>query len=69
MRKAMVDVTARFGNAPYGHTAIHDTLHETLKRFGAPQTGDSILLLTDGDDNSSKLGSKQLEQRISRSQR
>ena len=62
LRKAMAQVTARFGKAPYGHTAIYDTLHEALKRFGAPQTGDSILLLTDGDDNSSKLGAKKLEQ-------
>jgi hypothetical protein len=62
LRKNIDEVTARFGKAPSGHTAIYDSLHEALKRFGAPQIGDSILLLTDGGDNSSKLTAKKLEQ-------
>jgi len=62
LQKAIAEVKARFGKGPYGHTAIYDSLHEALRRFGAPQLGDSILLLTDGDDNISKLGAKKLEQ-------
>jgi hypothetical protein len=62
LQKAIAAVKARFRKARYGQTAIYDSLHEALTRFGAPQTGDSILLLTDGDDNSSKLGPKELEQ-------
>jgi len=62
LQKAIGEVKARFGKGPYGHTAIYDSLHEALRRFGAPQLGDSIVLLTDGDDNISKLGAKKLEQ-------
>ena len=62
LRKKIDEVTARFGKAPSGHTAIYDSLHEALKRFGSPQIGDSILLLTDGGDNSSKLTAQKLEQ-------
>src|SRR5262249_43039297 len=40
---------------------LYDSLHEALKRFGTPQAGDSILLLTDGGDNRSKLVPKELE--------
>jgi hypothetical protein len=61
LQKAIAEVKARFGKAPRGRTAIYDSLHEALKRLGAPQTGDSILLLTDGGDNSSKLTAKKLE--------
>jgi hypothetical protein len=62
LRKSIEEVTARFGKFPYGRTAIYDSLHEALKRLGEPQTGDSIVLLTDGGENSSKLDAKKLEQ-------
>jgi hypothetical protein len=62
VRKAIDEVTARFGRAPIGTTSIYDSLHEALKRFGEPQAGDSIVLLTDGLDNRSKLSEKELEQ-------
>ena len=61
VRKSIDEVTASFGKSPYGRTAIYDSLHEALRRLGPPQIGDSILLLTDGGDNSSKLTAKKLE--------
>jgi hypothetical protein len=62
LQKAIAAVKARFGKGSYGHTAIYDSLYEALRRFGTPQTGDTILLLTDGGDNNSKLGANKLEQ-------
>jgi hypothetical protein len=62
VRRSIDEVTASFANIPYVRTAIYDSLHEALKRFGEPQAGDSILLLTDGFDNRSKLSAKELEQ-------
>lgn len=43
-------------------TAIFDALTKGLNRFGTSQTGDTILLLTDGGDNQSKHSAGQLEQ-------
>src|SRR5262249_9759773 len=61
VRKAIDEVTARFGRAPIGHTSVYDSLHEALKRFAEPQAGDSIVLLTDGLVTRSKLSEKELE--------
>jgi len=61
VRNSIDDVSVRFGRRGYGQTAIFDALHEAVKHFGTPQTGDTILLLTDGVDNKSKLPAKMLE--------
>jgi len=61
LEKSVEALTARFGKTGFGHTALFDALHEALMRFGTPQPGDSILLLTDGGDNSSKLTARKLE--------
>jgi hypothetical protein len=42
-----------------GHTAIADAIESAIKKFGAPQSGDSVLIVTDAEDNTSKsLGKK-----------
>jgi len=61
LEKNIEAVTARFGKTGFGHTALFDALHKALMRFGTPQPGDSILLLTDGGDNSSQLTAGKLE--------
>jgi hypothetical protein len=61
LRKSIDEVAARFGKKGYGRTALYDSLHEALTRFQSPQPGDSILLLTDGGDNRSKLSPNKLE--------
>jgi hypothetical protein len=64
LRKSVDEVTARFGKKGYGKTALYDSVYEALTRFQTPQPGDSILLLTDGGDNRSKLPPKKLEREL-----
>jgi hypothetical protein len=61
LRRRVEDVTLRFGKMGHGKTALYDSLHEALLNLGTPQLTDTILLLTDGGDNSSQRSAKQLE--------
>jgi hypothetical protein len=61
LRNRVADVTSRFNKIGHGRTALYDSLHEALSRLGTPQLADTILLLTDGGDNSSQRSAKQLE--------
>jgi hypothetical protein len=61
VREKIDDVTSRFGRTGHGKTALFDSLHEALLKFGTPQLTDTILLLTDGGDNVSQRSAKQLE--------
>jgi len=61
LREKIDDVTSRFGKTGFGKTALYDSLHEALSRLGRPQPSDTILLLTDGEDNRSKRSANELE--------
>jgi hypothetical protein len=61
LRKNIAETIAGFGKRGYGNTALRDALHDALLRFGTSQPGDSILLLTDGGENASKLTVRQVE--------
>jgi hypothetical protein len=38
----------------YGRTALLDTLRESVRMLGTPRSGDTLLLISDGEDNSSR---------------
>ncbi|HKF20148.1 MAG TPA: vWA domain-containing protein [Candidatus Angelobacter sp.] len=61
LRKNLAETIVRFGKRGEGRTALRDALHHALLRFGTPQPGDSLLLLTDGGDNTSMLATRDLE--------
>ncbi|HMF91853.1 MAG TPA: vWA domain-containing protein [Candidatus Angelobacter sp.] len=44
--------------------AVYDVLHEGIKFFGAVQPGDTIMLISDGYDDSSHRGASQLEKEL-----
>ena len=54
LRKSQSDLTERLKHRGLKKTALYDALHDGLQRFGSPQPGDSILLLTDGVENDSR---------------
>ncbi len=47
-----------------GHTALIDVLVEAIEMFDAPQTGDVILLISDGIDNSSRAQLRDVRRRM-----
>jgi len=47
-----------------GHTALYDALDRGLKLFQKPNPGDSILLISDGDENSSKAGGGAIKREV-----
>ena len=60
------ETIARLRSPGTGETALFDALHMALAQFGSVQPGDTILAITDGDDNSSKqVSAKQLARELS----
>jgi VWA domain-containing protein len=53
-QKLSMALTQLNGFQAVGHTALYDALHKGLELFHGVNPGDSILLITDGGDNSSK---------------
>ncbi len=49
---------------PKGHTALFDAVHEGLKLFQTPLPGDSILVLSDGGENHSKITKESLAKEL-----
>jgi hypothetical protein len=47
-----------------GHTALYDALDQGLKLFHTPNPGDSILLISDGDENGSRAGAKTIKREV-----
>lgn len=64
LQKSMEEVRSRFGKIGVGETALYDALQEGLTRFQTFQPGDSILLVTDGGDNHSKMVEKKLRNAV-----
>jgi len=58
------DTTARLKTPGYGSTALLDALEQSLAQFGSIQPGDTVLVITDGGDNKSRVSQKQIEQQF-----
>jgi hypothetical protein len=68
LRVSISDVNARFHNIKrHDYTALYDALLEAGLRFQDSRLGDSILLITDGDDNASKRSLKAAQEALSES--
>lgn len=55
---------SQFGKTGFGPTSLYDALHQALLRLQPVQPGDSIVLLTDGGDNKSKLQAKDIKEEL-----
>lgn len=55
LRKSLADSRERMKHRGLRKTALYDALRDSLARFGPAQPGDSILIVTDGQDNESRL--------------
>lgn len=64
LQKSMDEVRSRFGKTGFGETALYDAVHEALLRFQAFQAGDTVLLVTDGEENHSKRFVKDLRNEL-----
>jgi von Willebrand factor type A domain len=58
---SLAEVAARLGHPKMRKTALYDAIHEGLAQFDSPRPGDSILVLTDGEDNASILSAEKLQ--------
>jgi hypothetical protein len=47
-----------------GHTVLYDALDQGLKLFARPDPGDSILLISDGGENSSNAGAGTIKKKV-----
>jgi len=47
--------------------SLYDALHQAIKFFGPAQPGDTVMLISDGFDDSSHLGASQLEKEFEES--
>jgi hypothetical protein len=64
LHKMLDEVSARLKKHGKDTTSIFDALQQALSRFGAARSGDAVVLLTDGGDNSSKVKAKTLVQEL-----
>lgn len=61
LRKSLVELNEQMRRSPKG-TALYDALQGSLARFDPPQAGDSIVIVTDGIDNESRLGARRVQE-------
>jgi hypothetical protein len=64
LHKMLDEVSARLKKHGKDTTSVFDALQQALSRFGAARSGDTVVLLTDGGDNSSKVKAKALAQEL-----
>jgi len=50
--------------SPRGSSAVYDALFDTSQDFTPAQTGDAIILISDGDDNASRKRMKDVERKL-----
>lgn len=62
--KAIADVKEKFKNPGTGSTALFDSLYQAALKFAPAEPGDTIVLMTDGGENSSKLIARDFERRF-----
>jgi von Willebrand factor type A domain len=66
LRKSFSDLTEQMKRHGRKATALYDALRESLSRFDPPQPGDSVLLVTDGMDNESRLRAGKAQEEAAR---
>ncbi|HLK09276.1 MAG TPA: VWA domain-containing protein [Candidatus Angelobacter sp.] len=66
LRRSFSDLTERMKGRKRKATALYDALRESLARFDPPQPGDSVLLVTDGMDNESRLRAGKVQEEAAR---
>src|SRR6476660_3744955 len=55
LRQAIAEARTQMPTTGKGGTPLFDALHQAMLRFGTPQPGDTIVVLTDAGENASKL--------------
>ncbi len=60
------ETAGRLKRREHGGTALVDALQESLTQFGSPQPGDTVLLITDGGENKSKVNDKEVARQFAR---
>lgn len=59
----MVDEIMSFKDVqPYGHTGLRDGIWEAVSLFQSNREGDTIVVVSDGEDNQSKVSPRQLRE-------
>ena len=65
LQRSLPELTERLKHKGLKKTALYDALKEALAQFGQAQVGDSIVVVTDGQDNSSKIDARRLQEEAS----
>lgn len=66
LRKSLIELHEQMNRRGRKATALYDALRESLERFDSPQPGDSVLLVTDGMDNESRLRAEKVQEEAAR---
>jgi hypothetical protein len=66
LRKSLIELNEQMKRRGRKGTALYDALRDSLARFDPPQPGDSVLIVTDGMDNESRLGAGKVQDEASR---
>lgn len=61
LEEAIANAKRQLKKPGTGDTALFDSLREAVRLFQTPQVGDTIVVVTDGGENKSKLGNVELE--------
>jgi hypothetical protein len=67
LRDAIAEAKKQLGRPGKGETSLFDALHQAMLRFGTPQPGDTIVVLTDTGENKSKMHPGTVEKELRRS--
>lgn len=62
LENSLPEITERLKRRGPKETALYDAIHEAVMQFGSTRPGDSILVVTDGGDNISKLSDKKVQE-------
>jgi von Willebrand factor type A domain len=65
LHRLITDTTSRLKRPGGGGTAILDALHGSLDQFGRTSPGDTVLIVTDGGENKSRVSEKQIAREFS----
>jgi hypothetical protein len=67
LQQAIADTKQKLQKPDSGGTALFDAVHQAILRFGTPQPGDVIVLLSDGGENKSRLTEGEFEREMRKS--
>jgi hypothetical protein len=66
LRKSLSDLTGQMKRRGPKKTALYDAIRDGMARFDPPQPGDSIVMVTDGMDNVSRLRAGKVQEEAAR---